>query len=905
MTAATGWLAAQNPPPTPPQEQEEKKAGKAVKKVPVEEEELPKAPRPKAPVPVDGNAPAAKGSAKPAADPASADLAQEAEQARQPALRDLFAKYAHPFDRVTERGGTVTRIYPYLRHRNQQWPQTVEVNELNSRGQPALGRKIRLGEVEKYEHFEEVAVADIDAFLKRPLDSLDTGNPDRMSRTEHLVAAEMVLASVLRAHESLLQEKKRTGRGWDKLKEAVQNKLIDIRRAQLRALLAARDWTGLQNLAARLGALYADKPEVQQEIYRAQVSVMNTQMAKDAPDSDYVQLRELLSRYEGQFPAAKDKLVEEVRDRLRRRAEDLRAKSEELVRNRQEAAASDLLRVAQNIDPNLRGLQELRGRLRSAYQILAVGVHGLPQNMSPATARTDAEKMAVELLFEGLLDALPDPTVGRRHFPSLALAMPEVGPLTRDFQLVRGASWGDRPGEFVTAQDVKGTLELLQSDAVRHRPAGEGLDLFEPARSITITDPFRIRLMLRQGRLDPLGLMTFKILPAQHLANQTKGADDGGFARQPFGSGPYLYKGVRAEGEGPQRREFAVFEANPAYGRRPGRIGQPTIKEVRLVDVSRVTDPAADFRDDRLHLLPDVPTAALARYRDGGVATITAVHTAAVNRRVTMLAVNHRRGPLQNRELRRGMAAAIDRETLLTEHFRDGTQFHRAMAGPFPPTSWATPKEPPPLFNADLAKGLLGQAVDRGNVRLTLKFPMSDESAAAACQRIKEQVEKASAEGNGPPRVEIVLEGLPAADLRRRIEQEHDYDLAYYNFDYRDDLYWLGGLLDPTAAGKDGRNVLGYLAEGTTPDADDRRLAQLVAEQRTHRDFKKELLPKAHQVHKAFNDTMPFIPLWQLDRHMVTRSGLEVYFPDSPEPVPPALLPPGLFKGIARWKLGV
>ena len=38
--------------------------------------------------------------------------------------------------------------------------------------------------------------------------------------------------------------------------------------------------------------------------------------------------------------------------------------------------------------------------------------------------------------------------------------------------------------------------------------------------------------------------------------------------------------------------------------------------------------------------------------------------------------------------------------------------------------------------------------------------------------------------------------------------------LAYYHYDFPDDVYWLGPLLDPVA-GKDGRTILGYRGAST------------------------------------------------------------------------------------------
>ena len=45
-------------------------------------------------------------------------------------------------------------------------------------------------------------------------------------------------------------------------------------------------------------------------------------------------------------------------------------------------------------------------------QLLAVGARVFPERLSPVTARFDSERQAVELLFEGLLEEVPDPAGG-------------------------------------------------------------------------------------------------------------------------------------------------------------------------------------------------------------------------------------------------------------------------------------------------------------------------------------------------------------------------------------------------------------------------------------------------------------------------------------------------------------
>jgi peptide/nickel transport system substrate-binding protein len=137
------------------------------------------------------------------------------------------------------------------------------------------------------------------------------------------------------------------------------------------------------------------------------------------------------------------------------------------------------------------------------------------------------------------------------------------------------------------------------------------------------------------------------------------------------------------------------------------------------------------------------------------------------------------------------------------------------------------------------------------------------------------------------------------------VQDEHRYDLAYVPFDYPDDWhpFALGAALDPAAAGRGGRNWFGFLAGGTNPDPEDQRLGTILNELRLRRD-PAQLAAKAAEVSNAFKDCLPFIPLWQLDRHMVVHNSLKVFVDDTVDPVSPRLLnPTPLFQGVARWRL--
>jgi peptide/nickel transport system substrate-binding protein len=257
----------------------------------------------------------------------------------------------------------------------------------------------------------------------------------------------------------------------------------------------------------------------------------------------------------------------------------------------------------------------------------------------------------------------------------------------------------------------------------------------------------------------------------------------------------------------------------------------------------------------------------------------------ASSRRIYFLAVNHAvpaLGGAGGTDLRRLLAHAIQRDAILNECFRAGYRdFHQALNGPFPPDTWpCSPLVSPTLDQPDLARSLIDPR--RKPVALELKYPADDPAVERACQMMQKQLEELKAG------VTLKLKAEPPAELRRRVESENDFQLAYWHYDYPDDWFSPAGLLDPKATGLGNRNFLGYVPP---PDFD-----AVLARCQNRRDF-AEVRKAMQRLHDVFVKEMPFIPLWHLDTHLLIHAGLET--------VPPAgqLDPLAPFTHIERWTL--
>ena len=879
VALTVSWLAAQ-----PPRKEEEEEP-------PAKQKETA---RPVVPVPV--TEPEKKGGPPAATDPVDPDVGtfdDELKKTTNPDAKELFRNLRTPYDRIEPnfQGGFRYRI-ELLKER--ELPEgEFTVNILDASLKKVLDtKKIATGTGFKYTPYELIVLEQVNQFLeKEPL----------IDRADQLDWAARAVAAGLRWHLHAKDTNKRQGKGWDAVTRQLKYRLLELQRDRFAELLKLKRYDDADQLGLKMLSRNPDNSDIMQDVYRLTLLRMDRDQ-KDPTEAKLLRIRETLLAYQ-RIPGKKDDgLIKNIQQKLRNKAVALIARAKEADQQKRAAEALALLRTAETLDPDAPGIEDARVRLRG--KVLYVGVGKLPERMSPATATTDAEKWAVELMFEGLLEAVPDPEVVR-YRPALAEHLPAVMPLGRSFTLPRNARWAREPGDVVDARDVNATLAMLRRPNLRAEWAADGVDVFEEIDRID--DPFRLRLVYRQGVLEPLGRATFKVIPARWLQDHEKGADDLEFAKSPFGSGPFRYEGREKEG---MDRECAVFRSNPFYGQRPGRVGLPWIREVRMY-VPTASSVGRDVSAGQLHLYPDAPADMAARFRsEPGLKDVMRVRTAQTNRRIHILAINHRVPALQSDSVRQGLSAVIDREAILKAVYRAGDdKAHAALNGPFPVKSWATP---PTARDAPLSKpgggGLIKQGLNNRPTRLRLTFNKDDPKARAVCDLMKTQIEQGTQGADGKPLVAVELKELSAKDYQVKLYVEHDFDLALATFDYRDDLYSLAGLLDPEAVGPDGgrggRNFLGYLTGGTNPTDGDRRLRRLIEEARQSRDFSKKVQQKTWDIHALFNQRVPFVPLWQLDRYMAVHKDLEMFF-DSPDaPVSADQLDPAVvFTGVEMWRV--
>ena len=218
-----------------------------------------------------------------------------------------------------------------------------------------------------------------------------------------------------------------------------------------------------------------------------------------------------------------------------------------------------------------------------------------------------------------------------------------------------------------------------------------------------------------------------------------------------------------------------------------------------------------------------------------------------------------------------------------TNVFADLKGRRTALNGPYPPGSWACKPEMQ-AYNPEFARAQMetSKANRPAKLTLTLKYPDDDPAVAKACVLMKKQIEESD-----PGSLTLELVARTPEQLHREVEIDHDFQLAYYSHDYANASFWLWPLFHQKEEGA-AENFLGY--------KNDSKLEQLLRTLMGHRNF-TVVTGLAQQIHQHCFDKVPFVPLWQLDTHLVIRQNLQI-------PNLETLDPQAVFRDVDHWVLG-
>ncbi len=797
------------------------------------------------------------------------DFREAAENALPP-VASLYSQLQEPYDIITvgNKSLKVSPLRPFLKI-----PSGVKdavVVEILQAKQGRETKEISPNTISEFRPFEGMALQKVNKFL----------GDEKVPEVVRWRVAQHVLVAVLRFHDARRHHPILGPDPWRSQRRALHTRLIEVRIGYLRSLrkLAkstnnekAAAWRLLEQFATQLERIHSTHPGVRTEVATSRFGYVQHLLDAPQPEiTDYIRVQRLLPKLV-QSPDPKG-MLKSIDQKLIAKAKVLyeQAKGLKVDDPRDRRQRENLLRDALAIWPAFPGVRDEWLKLRGKYQVLRVAVPELPQNLVPGQTTTDTEKQLLDLLYEPLIRQEYNERLGQLYRPVLATNVPNSADGKLEFRLRPTIRWSD--GTKVTDTTVRTSWEALPQ--FRRKMI-----------AWASSSPFEVQFRITKKTFDPLSLLTFYVVGP-------KTSPDGVPRR--LGSGPYVYRG-RKDSEG---RLYAVFQANPFYVPRSG-LGYTAIREIRCYVPQ---DPVADYfsMENPPDVLLGLSGRQVLKIRERAAKRVQRLP----NRRVSFLALNHRRKALQNRTLRQALTAAIDRGNVLDVAF-GGQRFyaqqhdilgpgmaivrsllpkaslkaHAVLNGPFPAESWAVaPEVPKRLHNPDRARAFFKRVGEKsGPLVLRLAYPSTDKQVAMACQVIRNQIERASTD------LDLKIDLVPMSPHKLRTAvYKGNYDLAYMSWDYESEFYWLWPMFDPKATKPGGSNFLGY--------KNDANLAGALLSRMEQTDF-KNVLRITHEIHAQLNERVPLIPLWQLDIFVIVRRGVRVKIDD----------PLHIFRNVAEW----
>ena len=755
-----------------------------------------------------------------------------------PAAGALLEEFVRAVDILTTEDSRGQQVRQEVRPLSEKYDRNDPGPLKYERISDGARREMPRANIVNVEHYELRALKRVQAFVQEQ--SSKTG--DRVPPYWVHRAAEMVLSEVKRFHDGAISRKQRQGARWDGLSKELERELFQHRLAQLDALKGTKEWGNAYAWCANLSNLYPGDRALEEAIERAFVAHAETLLNEN---QDFLQARLVIKKLNDTYKFRTTAATRRVESRLQDRARESFAAAEQKKQAGNRTEMLSLLEDAARAWPETPGLREFILKEQATYPVLRVGVRHLPQQISPTTAATDSEKMAMRLVFESLLTLRSGPAARDGYVYKLGDDLRRI-PQGYEIVLPENLKWSD--GTPVRAPDILRSCELVtktKNPLYDIDTAG----LVE-ARA---PDDRRVELVFKRAVLDPFAYLTFPLVPVKRLPSD-RSPRDMAFGKQPLGSGPFMLKSAD--------EDEVVFVANPHYKRWHAPNG-PLLHEVRFIRYRDFEVARKNLVDGRWHMLLDLTTAEMRQLTGSdqfSVSTPTAERKGdliVANPRIWFLAPNQRSGkPLANENLRKAIGLAIDRDQVLTQIFgRDRGQPHAPLNGPFPVQSWAySPDFRSNLaFDLDKSADALTKAKQElgGNVPpLTLKYPAEALGAKEACERIRTQLL--------PRGIVLKTEAVPQGVLARELARaEPDYDLVYWCQDFEDERLSIRPLFDSSGLGEDGRNYL-----GTTGG-----LERYFDSIQNHRDLTYNM-KRYHEIHGAVMDRMLLIPLWQLDTHV-------------------------------------
>ena len=404
-------------------------------------------------------------------------------------------------------------------------------------------------------------------------------------------------------------------------------------------------------------------------------------------------------------------------------------------------------------------------------------VVGHPSSINPLTARTQADRDLVALLFRGLLRAGPNSTL----LPDLARSWAvSADGLTYTFNLRTDASWED--GKPVTAADVVFTIGLAQ-DPDYDGPLGASWQGIKA--SAVGTNVVRFTLATPLGGFPRQALLP--ILP-EHMLGETAVTDlaDSDFSARPMGDGPYRIEELDdAHALLARVDETGTSDTAPSAASAGATASaEGNVENLDLIFFSDQAGAIASFNAGKVDGLGGVAPDSTDKAASRSGARVLGYQLASLYSVVLNQRASH--PEFANLSARRGLLAAIDRSTIVKT-----VLLGRGTVADVPLPSWSSAFDPAAVSataysTTDSASALgaagwvrdqTGWTAPNGKSHYAIKLLSPNQATNPVAFRIAGQV-VAAWQGLG---LDVTLQTFGAADYTQHLTAG-DFDAAVVDY---------------------------------------------------------------------------------------------------------------------------
>ncbi|HEY6093670.1 MAG TPA: ABC transporter substrate-binding protein [Gallionellaceae bacterium] len=470
---------------------------------------------------------------------------------------------------------------------------------------------------------------------------------------------------------------------------------------------------------------------------------------------------------------------------------------------------------------------------------LSYGEYGRPATLDPITGNEMISLRLSELIFNGL--------VGINERQEVVPELAQRWEVSRDgriytFFLRKDVTWhpkGNEEGRPFTASDVVFTYNVMM-----HPKTITPLKVrYEFIEKVEKLDDYTVQFTLKRPVLNALAKFTFKIIPKHGPSNPLYLTREDPFVQHPIGTGPYMLKGVNADGE-------ITLVANEKYFKGRPHIDQFTAKP--FADQNILTQALTFNAIDMIVLVNPRSIAEI----QGDKRFILQPYNALS---YSFFGYNLRNPLLADKRVRQAFGYALNRQEMLDAFFNgQGT----IISGPFAPGSWAYNLDVQPLpFNPQKARELLREAgfkqgadgimqKDGKKLALTLLVPIEKESEAA------KRVVLAFQNYLKAIGVSIKVEFKEWQSWKENVFADHRFDVIYASWVF-DDSADISSLFHSAEIGPWKNNFGGY----SNPEVD-----ALIVESKLTLDHEKRRTIN-RKLHALLADEAPYTFLWTLTNY--------------------------------------